>query len=40
VALLEGGKTREVICLGSTDAEGERPALERVVKERLKIMSQ
>ncbi|HTI68943.1 MAG TPA: serine hydrolase domain-containing protein [Candidatus Limnocylindria bacterium] len=40
VALLEGGKTREVLCFGSTDAEGKSPVTEATVFQAASLSKQ
>jgi CubicO group peptidase (beta-lactamase class C family) len=40
VALLEGGKTREVLCFGSTDLEGKSPVTEATVFQAASLSKQ
>jgi CubicO group peptidase (beta-lactamase class C family) len=40
VALLEGGKTREVLCFGSTDLEGKSPVTEATVYQAASLSKQ
>src|SRR5947209_5385298 len=40
VALLEGGKTREVLCFGSTDAEGKLPVTEATIFQAASLSKQ
>jgi CubicO group peptidase (beta-lactamase class C family) len=40
VALLEGGKTREVLCFGSTDAEGKVPVTETTIFQAASLSKQ